>query len=92
LPLWTRCRHAAGLCNQCPTHIAQNDVGGLQGASPLRAGVNLVFPNGFYVTHTKGSAMKVPDHLKIPVLVLALQAALLAGTSLVFLVLIPPGS
>ena len=36
--------------------------------------------------------MKIPEHLKIPAIVLALQAALLAGTSLVFLVLRPPGS
>lgn len=35
--------------------------------------------------------MKVPDHLRIPVIVFALQAALLAGTSLVFLLLRPTG-
>ncbi len=46
----------------------------------------------FYATHTKGRAMKIPEHLRIPVIVFALQAALLAGTSLVFLVLRPPGS
>lgn len=36
--------------------------------------------------------MKIPEHLRIPAIVLGLQAALLAGTSLVFLVLLPPGS
>ena len=36
--------------------------------------------------------MKVPEHLRIPVVVFALQAALLAGCSLIFLVLLPPGS
>jgi hypothetical protein len=45
---------------------------------------------GFYVTQTKGRAMKIPEHLRIPVIVFALQAALLAGTSLVFLLLRPP--
>lgn len=35
--------------------------------------------------------MKIPEHLKIPVIVFALQAALLAGVALVFLVLRPPG-
>lgn len=35
--------------------------------------------------------MKIPDHLRIPVIVFALQAALLAGTSLVFLLLRPTG-
>lgn len=33
--------------------------------------------------------MKVPSHLKIPVVVMALQGALLAGLSMVFLVLLP---
>lgn len=36
--------------------------------------------------------MKIPEHLKIPMIVFALQTALLAGTSLIFLVLRPPGS
>lgn len=35
--------------------------------------------------------MKVPDDLKIPAIVFALLGALLAGASLVFLVLRPPG-
>jgi len=34
--------------------------------------------------------MKIPEHLRAPAIVFALQAALLAGTALVFLVLIPP--
>jgi hypothetical protein len=46
----------------------------------------------FYVTQTKGRAMKIPEHLRIPVIVFALQAALLAGTSLIFLVLRPSGA
>jgi hypothetical protein len=33
--------------------------------------------------------MRIPNHLKIPMTVAALRAVLLAGTSLVFLVLIP---
>lgn len=31
--------------------------------------------------------MKIPEHLEAPVIVFALQAALLAGTALVFIVL-----
>lgn len=34
--------------------------------------------------------MKIPEHLQIPVIVFALQAALLAAVSLIFLVLRPP--
>ncbi len=33
--------------------------------------------------------MRIPDELKIPVTVFALQAALLLGTGIVFLVLLP---
>ena len=33
--------------------------------------------------------MKIPDHLQIPFVVFALQAALLGGIALVFLVLRP---
>jgi hypothetical protein len=33
--------------------------------------------------------MHIPEHIRIPVIVLALQAALLIGTSMVFLVLRP---
>jgi hypothetical protein len=33
--------------------------------------------------------MKIPEHLRAPVIVFALQAALLIGTSLIFLVLRP---
>ncbi len=33
--------------------------------------------------------MKVPEHLRIPVLVFTLQAVLLIGCSMVFLVLLP---
>lgn len=36
--------------------------------------------------------MKIPEHLRIPFIVFALQTALLAGTSLIFLVLRPPGA
>ena len=36
--------------------------------------------------------MKIPEHLRIPMIVFALQTALLAGTALIFLVLRPPGS
>lgn len=36
--------------------------------------------------------MKIPDHLRVPAVVFALQAALLAGCSLIFLVLIPSGA
>ena len=35
--------------------------------------------------------MKIPEHLRIPVIVFALQAALLAGASMVFLILRPSG-
>lgn len=38
-----------------------------------------------------GKAMKIPEHLRIPMVVFALQAALLAGCSLIFLVLLPNG-
>lgn len=34
--------------------------------------------------------MKIPEHLKAPAIVFALQAALLAGAALVLLILIPP--
>jgi len=34
--------------------------------------------------------MKIPKDLRAPAIVFALQAALLAGTALVFMVLIPP--
>jgi hypothetical protein len=33
--------------------------------------------------------MKIPEHLRIPVIVFSLQAVLLAGCAMVFLVLIP---
>ena len=33
--------------------------------------------------------MKIPDELRIPVIVFSLQAALLIGCSMVFLVLLP---
>ena len=33
--------------------------------------------------------MQIPDDIKIPVMVFALQAALLLGTGMVFMVLIP---
>jgi hypothetical protein len=33
--------------------------------------------------------MKIPEHLRIPVLVFSLQAVLLAGCAMVFLVLLP---
>jgi len=33
--------------------------------------------------------MKIPEHLQIPVIVFGLQAALLAGAALIFLVLRP---
>jgi hypothetical protein len=33
--------------------------------------------------------MKIPDHLRIPVLVFSLQAVLLAGCAMIFLVLLP---
>lgn len=36
--------------------------------------------------------MKIPEHLRIPVIVFSLQAALLAGTSLIFLLLRPHGA
>jgi hypothetical protein len=35
--------------------------------------------------------MNVPEHLRIPMIVFALQAALLAGCGLIFLVLMPLG-
>ncbi len=35
--------------------------------------------------------MKIPEHLRIPVVVFGLQAVLLAGCSLIFLVLLPSG-
>ena len=36
--------------------------------------------------------MHIPDHLRIPAIVFTLQAALLTGCALVFLVLLPGGS
>jgi hypothetical protein len=33
--------------------------------------------------------MKIPEHLRAPAIVFALQAVLLAGAALVFLVLVP---
>lgn len=36
-----------------------------------------------------GVAMKIPEELKIPALVFALEAAMLAGFLLIFLVLVP---
>jgi hypothetical protein len=35
--------------------------------------------------------MKIPEHLRIPVLVFSLEAVLLAGCAMVFLVLLPHG-
>jgi hypothetical protein len=35
--------------------------------------------------------MKIPEELRIPAIVFALQAALLAGCALIFLVLLPLG-
>jgi hypothetical protein len=35
--------------------------------------------------------MKIPEHLRIPLIVFSLQAALLAGCALIFLVLLPDG-
>ena len=35
--------------------------------------------------------MKIPEHLRIPIIVFSLQAALLAGCALIFLVLLPDG-
>jgi hypothetical protein len=37
----------------------------------------------------EGNAMKIPDGIKIPIIVFSLEAALLIGSSLVFLVLRP---
>jgi hypothetical protein len=36
--------------------------------------------------------MKIPDHLRIPLLVFSLQAVLLAGCAMIFLVLLPRGA
>lgn len=36
--------------------------------------------------------MHIPEHLQIPVIVFSLQAALLAGCAMVFLVLRPVGA
>ena len=33
--------------------------------------------------------MHIPEHIRIPVIVFSLQAALLAGCALIFLVLLP---
>jgi hypothetical protein len=46
----------------------------------------MVYPG---ITQTKGRVMKIPEHLKIPAIVFGLQAALLAGVTLIFLVLAP---
>jgi len=35
--------------------------------------------------------MNIPEHLRIPMIVFGLQAALLAGCALIFLVLLPQG-
>jgi hypothetical protein len=37
----------------------------------------------------KGSAMKIPEDIKIPIIVFSIQAALLTGVGLIFLVLRP---
>ena len=37
----------------------------------------------------KGSAMKIPEGIRIPLIVFTLQAALLTGAGLIFLVLRP---
>lgn len=42
-----------------------------------------------FLPNTKGHAMKIPEDLRIPAIVFGLQAALLAGCSLIFLVLRP---
>jgi hypothetical protein len=36
--------------------------------------------------------MKIPEHLQIPLIVFSLQAVLLVGCALVFLVLLPHGA
>lgn len=36
--------------------------------------------------------MKIPEHLRIPVVVFSIEAVLLIGASLIFLVLRPPFS
>jgi hypothetical protein len=36
--------------------------------------------------------MKIPDHLRIPVLVFSLEAVLLVGCAMIFLVLLPHGA
>lgn len=36
--------------------------------------------------------MKIPDHLRIPFVVFAMQAVLLIGCALIFFVLRPPGT
>lgn len=35
--------------------------------------------------------MKIPEHLRIPVIVFSLQAILLVGCAMIFLVLLPGG-
>jgi hypothetical protein len=35
--------------------------------------------------------MKIPDNIRIPVIVLTLEATLLIGSAMVFLMLRPPG-
>lgn len=42
---------------------------------------------GSYVT--KGSAMKIPEGIRIPLIVLSLEAVLLTGAGLIFIVLVP---
>lgn len=39
--------------------------------------------------HQVGEAMKFPEELKIPAIVFTLEAAMLAGFMLIFLVLVP---
>jgi hypothetical protein len=36
--------------------------------------------------------MKIPEHLRIPLVVFSLEAALLAGCALIFFVLLPHGA
>jgi hypothetical protein len=36
--------------------------------------------------------MKIPEHLRIPLLVFSLEAVLLVGCAMIFLVLLPPGA
>jgi hypothetical protein len=62
-------------------HRAQAPPAGAQVWSKLKADI--------VGSNERGFAMKVPEHLRIPILVFSMQAVLLIGCALIFIVLRP---